>query len=113
MSSLKKGKPSERETARLTKVGQVETVIDVGVGIISPPWRVNSKLRSFITVLTVFMIFKMRSKYFNFKSFLSELIFNLKISNFVEDISLRHTSLWLKGYRSYQENYKKNNCIRN
>ncbi len=32
LSSLKKGKPSERETARLTKVGQVETVIDVGDG---------------------------------------------------------------------------------
>ena len=78
-SSLKKGKPSERET--------VETVIDVGVGIISPPWRVNSKLRSLITVspagvlrTTVFMILKMRSKYFNFpkgilsdKSFLSGL----------------------------------------
>ena len=68
MSSLKKGKPSERET--------VETVIDVGVGIISPRLKswVNSKLRSLITVSTVFMIFKMRSKYFNFKSFLSGLI---------------------------------------
>ena len=66
-SSLKKGKPSERET--------VETVIDVGVGIISPRLKswVNSKLRSLITVSTVFMILKMRSKYFNFKSFLSAL----------------------------------------
>ena len=57
----------------MNRDGQVETVIDVGMGIISPPWWVNSKLRSFITVSTVFMIFKMRSKYFNFKSFLSGL----------------------------------------
>jgi len=75
MSSLKKGKPSERET--------VETVIDVGVGIINPRLKswVNSQLRSLITVSIVFIIFKIRSKYFNFpkgilsdKSFLSGLI---------------------------------------
>ena len=74
MSPLKKGELLEKET--------VETVIDVGVGIISPRLKswVNSKLRSLITVLTVFMIFKMKSKYLNFpkgilsdKSFLSGL----------------------------------------
>jgi len=36
MSSLKKGKPSERET--------VETVIDVGVGIINP------RLKSWVNI---------------------------------------------------------------
>ena len=94
MSSLKKGKPSERETARLTPMnrdGQVETVIDVKEGIISPRLKswVNSKLRSLITVSTVFMIFKMRSKYFNFpRGTLSDKSFLSGLKNLIDQILL-------------------------
>ena len=75
MSPLKKGIILQKET--------VETVGSFGLCFINPQLKlgVNSKLRSLITVSTVFMIFKIRSKYFNFKSFLNGL--NNRIENFL------------------------------
>ena len=93
MSPLKKGKLSEIETARLIPMnrdGQVETVIDVGVGIISPPWRVNSKLRSLITVSLIEM--PLANSFYDFQNEVK--IF--QISNFLQGSSFGKT---VNGYK--------------
>ncbi len=57
----KKGKFLEKETARLTKVGQVGTVIRIDLCIINPGLQsgVNNNLSYIVTVLTVTKFFSL------------------------------------------------------
>ena len=75
MSPLKKGELLEKETARLTKVGQVETVEEVILFKISPRLKsgVNKKLPVIITVSTVSEFLVLCEIQFKFQPFLSKL----------------------------------------
>ncbi len=80
MSPLKKGELLGKETARLIPMnrdGQVETVEEVILFKISPPWQVNKKLPVIITVfhqrwISEFLV--LCKIQFKFQPFLSKLI---------------------------------------